>query len=144
MQGTNEIPVTAERRIMSAAIALSQAIAKEPYAFIGGAACQLLGSARVTQDVDFVIPRGMPPRILEILGQSAFFHVTPNRKVSFVSMPGTVVHVNIMSHPQRFPERYDETTPTIIIAGVGLLHPVLILNITCDSVHSVGRFQTSL
>lgn len=28
------------------------------YAVLGGAACQLLGSGRVTEDVDFVVPKG--------------------------------------------------------------------------------------
>ncbi len=118
---------------MSATVALSRTLANEPYAVLGGAACQLLGSGRITQDVDFVVPRNTPSRILDILRQSALFHVAPNRDASYVGTPGTVVHIDILSHPQRFPERYDESTPTITIAGIRVLHPVLILNSKCIS-----------
>ncbi len=118
---------------MAATVALSRALEKEPYAFVGGAACQLLGSGRITQDVDFVVPRDTPSRILEILRKSALFHVAPNRDASYVGTPGTVVHIDVLPYPQRFSEPYDESTPTITIAGIRVLHPVLILNSKCMS-----------
>jgi hypothetical protein len=128
MEGVNEIPVTAEPRIVTATMAVAQTLSNEPYACIGGAACQFLGSGRITQDVDFVVPPNMRPRIRKILSQSTLFHVAPDLRVSYVGTPGAEVAVDVLVPKRGFPERYDETTPTVSVAGVRVLHPVLILN----------------
>ncbi len=147
MESVRDFHVTAQSQITAATRALAQALENEPYAFVGGAACQLLGSARMTQDVDIVVPRGAPSRILDILRQSPHFRMAPNRATSFVGagaaaddMPGSAaaataaaVAVDVLSPPARFAEPYDAQTPTLTVDGLRVLHPVLILNSKCYS-----------
>jgi hypothetical protein len=75
----------------------------------------------------------MRPRIHEILSPSALFDVAPDLRVSYIGTPGAEVAVKVLAPKRGFPERYDETTPTVSVAGVRMLHLVLILNAKCMS-----------
>ena len=47
--------------IHAAAVAIGETLGTRRYAIVGGAACMLLGSMRLTEDVDLVVPKGTAP-----------------------------------------------------------------------------------
>ncbi|KAG5302057.1 hypothetical protein I7I48_02263 [Histoplasma ohiense] len=93
----------------------------------------LLGSQRLTQDVDFVVPTGQTQAARQELRNAG----------GFVIEPGTLrthyqgVEIEILTPPSLFKEPYDAETPTIEVQQVRVLKPALILNAKCRSI--LGR-----
>ncbi|EGC42838.1 conserved hypothetical protein [Histoplasma capsulatum var. duboisii H88] len=96
-------------------------------------ACMLLGSQRLTQDVDFVVPTGQTRAARQELRNAG----------GFVIEPGTLrthyqgVEIEILTPPSLFKEPYDAETPTMEVQQVRVLKPALILNAKCRSI--LGR-----
>lgn len=55
MSSSTAIP--SQQQIQQACVALASFLGDKKYAIVGGAALQLLGSSRTTEDVDFVVPK---------------------------------------------------------------------------------------
>jgi hypothetical protein len=114
---------------------------KAKYALVGGAACQLLGSDRATEDVDFVVPPGkvVSARQLIAADKSSFSVEPRTRHTHYKSDPQ--VEIEILSPPGTFREEFkeDTSTYTLDIEGISIevLHPIQILNAKCQSI--LGR-----
>ncbi|KAK4038391.1 hypothetical protein C8A01DRAFT_37634 [Parachaetomium inaequale] len=94
------------------------------YAIVGGAACLLLGSNRVTTDVDFVT--------------HADHFAVDSRTNHTVYLSNPPIEIQISAPPALFREPFDEDTETIeVLDGVHVLKPTLILNAKCRSI--LGR-----
>jgi hypothetical protein len=140
MSSSSTVPPS-RQQIRAACAALGASITDVKYAIIGGAAVQLLGSSRLTVDVDFVVPKGsVAAARANITGAKDHFTVDPRtRHTHYKSSPP--VEIEILSPPTLFQEDFDTDTPihTVVIGdqSVSILKPVLILNAKCRSV--LGR-----
>ncbi|KAI9059660.1 hypothetical protein FKP32DRAFT_1760935 [Trametes sanguinea] len=105
------------------------------YALVGGAACILLGGQRVTEDIDFVVPKGSTPRARQLLKASGAF--TIDSRTLHTKHTETDVEIEILAPPKLFQGVFDESTPTVTVDGVRVLHPLLLLNVKCKSL--LGR-----
>ncbi|KAI0330230.1 hypothetical protein GY45DRAFT_771327 [Cubamyces sp. BRFM 1775] len=101
-----------------------------PYAVVGGAACSLLGSHRTTSDVDVVVPTNTVASSRKLLKQAGTFLVDPRTCHTYHSLTG--VEIELVT--QWFQNQFNESTPTLTVNGVRILHPVLILDAKCRSV----------
>lgn len=133
--------IPSPQQIRDACVALAAILADKKYAVVGGAALQLLGSTRLTEDVDFVVPKDAvaPARAL-LAAAGAYFSVDPRtRHTHYRTTPA--VEIEILSPPTLFKENFDQYTPThsITIGGrsITILKPALILNAKCRSI--LGR-----
>lgn len=123
-------------------IAATQAVAyslgsEQQYAIVGGAACLVLGSSRVTADVDLVVPKGKTRDARQLLKkQQGYFSIeSRTNHTAYRSMPP--VEVEILAPPALFQEHFDDATETIEVNGTRILKPALILNAKCRSI--LGR-----
>ncbi|KAI0330247.1 hypothetical protein GY45DRAFT_1323970 [Cubamyces sp. BRFM 1775] len=102
-----------------------------PYAIVGGAACILLGSQRITEDVDFVVPTGRTAAARQLLRASPAFRVDARTCHTWHRATGLAIEIVTMWFQSAFTER----TPTVVVdGGVRVLHPVRILDAKCKSV----------
>ncbi|KAL7285802.1 hypothetical protein ACG7TL_000911 [Trametes sanguinea] len=101
------------------------------YAIVGGAACILLGGQRVTEDIDFVVPKGSTPKARQLLKASGMFTIDP--RTLHTKHTETDVEIEILAPPKLFQGVFDESTPTVTVDDVRVLHPLLILNVKCKS-----------
>jgi hypothetical protein len=128
-------------QVLGAAQALVVAFGSEqPYAVVGGAACVVLGSTRLTVDVDVVVPKGQTRDARQLLRKSSDF-VVQSRTNHTIFPSSPPVDVEIITPPAMFREPFDESTETIKVNGVRVLKPSLILNAKCGSIF--GRATTS-
>jgi hypothetical protein len=108
------------------------------YAIVGGAACLLLGSNRVTTDVDFVVPKGRIKDARLLLKAQADHFAVESRTNHTVYLSNPPIEIQIIAPPALFKEPFDEDTETVeILDGVQVLKPALILNAKCRSI--LGR-----
>lgn len=128
-------------QVRSAAQKVGSVLGSTKYAVVGGAACSMLGSSRVTEDVDFVVPRNGTVSVKnQLKAEAASFSVDPRtRHTYFQSTPP--VEIEVLAPPALFKEAFDESTPTISVQGVEVLKPALILNAKCRSI--LGRANQS-
>jgi hypothetical protein len=140
MSSLSTVPPS-RQQIRAACAALAASITDVKYAIVGGAAVQLLGSTRLTIDVDFVVPKGsVAVARVNITGAKDHFTVNPRtRHTHYKSSPP--VEIEILSPPNLFREDFDTVTPnhTVVIGDqlVSILRPALILNSKCRSI--LGR-----
>lgn len=135
--------------ILAAAHAVARSLegSEIPYAIVGGAACLLLGSARLTSDVDFVVPMGRVRDARQLLraynsgdsdrqGDSKagdrFAVQSRTNHTTYLSDPP--IEIQILAPPALFREPFDETSPTVDVDGIRVLKPTLLLNAKCRSV----------
>lgn len=136
------MPYPNPQDVRRACAALAACLGKNvKYAVVGGAACQLLGSTRETEDVDFVVPQGQVAGARAIVAADKDrFTVEPRtRHTYYKSSPQ--VEIEIISPPGTFKETFDANTSTFTINVDGypveILHPLYILNAKCRSI--LGR-----
>lgn len=119
--------------VRNAARAVGAALHQTKYAVIGGAACMLLGSPRLTQDVDFVVPTGQTGAARQELRNAGVFTIEPGTLHTYYQG----VKIEILAPPALFKEQYNAETPTVEVQQVRVLKPALILNAKCRSI--LGR-----
>jgi Nucleotidyl transferase AbiEii toxin, Type IV TA system len=109
------------------------------YAIIGGAACTVLGSSRLTSDVDFVVPRGDTKAARSLLkAQDVWFEV--EKRTNHTYYKGSPrIKIEILSPPALFRQSFTPFTPTIIVNEVRVLKPTLLLNTKCSSIFGRSR-----
>lgn len=124
--------------IRAAAIAIAAAIGDSlPWAVVGGGACVLLGSQRVTDDIDFVVPTGHVSTARQLLRASGAFHVEP--RTNHTTFAAANVDIDILYPPRMFASPFDGSTPTVAVGEVRVLHPLLLLNAKCGSLPSRSK-----
>lgn len=138
------------------AVAIAHLLRDTKYAIVGGAACQLYGSARTTSDVDFVVPRGRVSAVRKLLAADpAHFIIEPRTLHTRYQHTETApaVEIQILAPPVTFMEGFDDATPMVRVPVPGLrpdkgeasggavevavLDPVLLLNAKCRAI--LGR-----
>ena len=129
--------------IRDAACAVGVALGPQKYAVVGGAACVLLGSLRITTDVDLVVPQGKTVVARNKFRSSEAF--TVDAVTAYTHYPTAVpVPVEVLTPPFLFQGRFDTNTPTITVQGVSVLKPALILNAKCGSIRNRGNEEKQL
>jgi hypothetical protein len=127
------------RSIIRAAHAIGKTLGDNHYAIIGGAACTLLGSPRITDDVDIVVPAGKIPAARSLLrAETELFDVDKRTRHTWFK-GSSLVEIEILSPPGLFQEDFDATTPTTTINGTKVLKPALLLNAKCNSILQRGE-----
>lgn len=126
------------QHIIAAARAIAQSLDNQQhYAIVGGAACLLLGSSRVTSDVDFVVPKGEIKAARQLL-RAQKDHFAVESRTNHTNYLGTPpIEIQIISPAALFREPFDNSTETIEVQGARVLKPTLILNAKCKSI--LGR-----
>lgn len=125
------------QNVQDATRAVGTALAEKKYAIVGGAACVLLGSRRVTKDVDFVVPKGETVEARKILKGTPNFTVEPRTAHTYYkSESSKPLEIEILTPPVRFQDKFDSDTPTITHHNVKVLKPALLLNAKCCSILS--------
>lgn len=108
------------------------------YAVVGGAACQLLGSTRETEDVDFVVPQGQVAAARALIGGDKERFTVEPRTLHTYYKSTSQLRIEIISPPGTFKESFDADTSTYTInvdgCNVEVLHPLSILNAKCRSI----------
>lgn len=121
-------------QVLAAAEAIGYYLRDQTYAVVGAAACLLLGSERVTKDVNIVVPQGTIKDIRKILkNQPAYFDVE-ERTLHTHYKSDPMVEVEILSPPFLFREAFNASTPVVVIGSTKVLKPTLILNSKCNSI----------
>ena len=97
----------------------------------------VLGSVRVTEDVDVVVPKGSTPATRKLLG--AADKITVERgtlHTHYDSRPP--VEIEILTPPALFKEEFDQNTSTLQVQvngqAVNILQPTALLNAKCGSI----------
>ncbi|KAH9902760.1 hypothetical protein C8Q73DRAFT_785398 [Cubamyces lactineus] len=133
--------------ILTAAQAIAAAIGNNnpavPYAIVGGAACILLGSHRITEDVDFVVPRNTTAAARTLLRASPAFRVDARTCHTWHRATGVAIEIVTMW----FQRTFDARTPVLVVGDGGdggvrvrVLHPVRILDAKCKSILARSSF----
>ncbi|KAF9877993.1 hypothetical protein CkaCkLH20_04569 [Colletotrichum karsti] len=122
----------------NAARAVAYAMGDDCYAIVGGAACTMLGSARVTMDVDFVVPQGQTKLARNKLRDHSAFQVeVRTNHTSYVEAGANTVGIEILAPPGMFRDQFSASTPYVLVDNVRVLKPTLLLNAKCGSI--LGR-----
>ncbi|KAK8128806.1 hypothetical protein PG984_009914 [Apiospora sp. TS-2023a] len=133
-------PKPSRQHVVDAAAAVAFALdGKVPYALVGGGACSVLGSQRVTEDIDIVVPQGRTPEARSLLKQHpAYFDVEPKTLHTYFKSEPARVRVELLAPPGMFREDFTEDTPTIRVHDdrIRVLKPSLLLNAKCGSVQN--------
>jgi hypothetical protein len=128
-------------QVRAAAQAIGFSLGSQVYAVVGGAACSLLGSSRVTDDVDIIVLQGATKETRQNLkDQTAYFDVE-NRTLHTYYKSNPPVGVEILAPPSLFKENFSSSTPVVVIDGTKVLKPALISNSKCYSI--IGRASES-
>ena len=121
-------------QIREAAAAIAHSLDDVVYAIVGGAACSILGSPRLTSDVDIVVPRGETRDTRRKLKDDPAHFDVEKRTLHTYYRSSPKVEVEILSPPALFKEPFDSDTPVVLVGGIKVLKPSLILNAKCNSV----------
>lgn len=109
---------------------MGQALGAETYAVAGGAAVVLLGSPRKTGDIDISVPRGATLVIKRLISPVPGISITQPERHVFYTEGETKVPVEVVA-PGLTDFGFDATTPTVLVDGIKVLHPIMILNTKC-------------
>lgn len=135
MASSSIVQYPAADLIIAAVKALAQALgADQPYAIVGGAACMLLGSDRLTTDVDLVVPKGETKNARQLLKNQKEHFIVDTRTNHTIYLGPPPIEIGILTPPALFREPFDASTGTIDVDGTRVLKPTLILNAKCRSV----------
>lgn len=129
----------------SAAVAIASTMGTDCYALVGGAACTMLGSQRITLDVDFVVPKGQIISARRKFVNDPAFKVDARTRHTQYIQGDVNIDIDILAPPRMFRGQFDESTPCIVVDGVKILKPTLILDAKCLSIFersSEGKKQT--
>ncbi|KAL2259614.1 hypothetical protein VTK26DRAFT_6654 [Humicola hyalothermophila] len=108
---SHQLPSPQQTR--QAADAIAYAMADNPYAVVGGAACSVLGSERVTSDVDFVVPQGGTKAARALLrGFEQLFEIEKRTNHTYYKSTPPV-EVEILTPPALFKQPFGPETPVI-------------------------------
>lgn len=139
---TRPAPMPSRQHVIDAAAAVAAALdGKVPYALVGGGACAVLGSPRVTEaGLEIVVPKGRTSEARSLLkGNSEAFDVESRTlHTDFKSGGPRRVRVELLAPPGMFREDFTEATPTIRVhdGRIRVLKPALLLNAKCGSVQN--------
>lgn len=101
----------------------------------------LLGSTRVTIDVDLVVPRGETKSARALLKAHPEKFDIDKRTLHTFYRGDPPVQIEILAPPALFREDFSSSTSVVIVqGGVRVLDPVLLLNVKCGSI--LGRANT--
>lgn len=119
----------------NAAAAVASAMESECYALVGGAACTMLGSPRITMDVDFVVPQGQTRAARSKLRNNPAFQVEARTNHTYYVQAGSnPVEIEILAPPALFKDQFSTSTPYVLVNNVKILSPILLLNAKCGSI----------
>lgn len=128
--------------IKSASAAVASAMGTDCYALIGGAACSMLGSRRITMDVDFVVPQGHTvPARNKLRNHPGFEVERRTNHTKYVQHGSGSIQIEILTPPGLFKSQFSASTPCVLVDNVRILKPTLILDAKCNSI--LGRGQDS-
>ncbi|KAK5254537.1 hypothetical protein LTR16_004818 [Cryomyces antarcticus] len=130
----SSLPTT--EQVRAAANMLGYVLGENVYAVVGGAACTLLGSMRVTEDVDFVVPKGSTSNARKLLKEQTDSFEVEKKTFHTIYKSNPPVEIEILAPPALFKERFDASTPITEVDGVKILKPALLLNAKCGSILS--------
>lgn len=125
--------------VQAAASAVANAVGNRPYAIVGGAACLLLGSVRQTEDVDLVVPKNT------VVEYRKLFRTPDATRLGFktgTQQPRHTFHgqenvlIELLSPPGMFKTHFDANTPTVLVNGIRVLHPLFLLDAKCGALIS--------
>jgi hypothetical protein len=136
-QQQQQSPKPTPEQVRAAAQAISSFLGSQVYAVVGGAACSLLGSSRVTEDVDVVVPQGATKETRQKLKSQAAYFDVEKRTLHTYYKSTPPVEVEILAPPSLFKENFSSSTPVVVVNGIKVLKPALILNAKCYSI--IGR-----
>ncbi len=128
--------------VQAAAGAVANTVGNRPYAIVGGAACLLLGGKRQTEDVDLVVPKNT------IVEYRKLFRTPDATRLGFktaTQQPRHTFHgqenvlIELLSPPGMFRAHFDENTPTVVVNGIRVLHPLILLDTKCGALISRGE-----
>ncbi|KAK8042991.1 hypothetical protein PG994_013474 [Apiospora phragmitis] len=140
MSDPNPAPKPTRQHIIDAAAAAAFALGdKVPYALVSGGACSVLGSQRVTEDIDIVVPQGRTSEARQLLRELPdYFDVAPRTLHTYFRSEPAPVRVELLAPPGMFREAFTEATPTLAVhdGRVRVLKPTLLLNTKCGSVQN--------
>lgn len=134
-----ETPIPGPADILAAAKSIASHLSSVKYAIVGGAALTLLGSERVTTDVDVVVCKGMTKVARGLLRASSSGCFVVEARTGWTWFKnteggGAQVSIEILTPPLLFRERFDEGTETVDVEGVRVLKPTLLLNAKCSAI----------
>ncbi|KAM5542115.1 hypothetical protein V8D89_004198 [Ganoderma adspersum] len=125
--------------VQAAAGAIANTVGARPYAIVGGAACLLLGGTRQTEDVDMVVPKNT------VVEYRKLFRSSDAARLGFktgTQQPRHTYHgqenvlIELLSPPGMFKSHFDENTPTVVVNGIRVLHPLILLDTKCGALIS--------
>ena len=104
----------------------------------------LLGSMRLTEDVDLVVPKGTVAEYRKLFrtpeAEGRGFRTGTEQPRHTFHGPESVL-IEFLSTAGMFKGRFDEDTPTVVVDGVRILHPLNLLDTKCESVFSRGKHK---
>ncbi|XTI85024.1 hypothetical protein V2W45_1466001 [Cenococcum geophilum] len=113
-------------RIYAASSAVAVFLDEEIYAIVGGAALAIL-----------VVRTGRTTYARNILREQKAYFEVEKRTLYTHYMSNPPIEIEILTPPMLFPCEFDESTTTMVVDGIRILHPVLILNSKCRAI--LGR-----
>jgi hypothetical protein len=135
MASTSAVEYPSADQIIAAVKAIAHALGtSQPYAIVGGAACMLLGSSRLTTDVDLVVPKGETKAARQLLKNQTDHFLVDSRTNHTICLGPPPIEIGILTPPALFREPFDASTGTIDVDGARVLKPTLLLNAKCRSV----------
>ncbi|CAK4032216.1 Hypothetical predicted protein [Lecanosticta acicola] len=112
------------------------------YAFLGGAAVVLLGSRRVTSDLDIIVPNGTKARVIERLQrQMQGFGRQEASTRSWVLTPDNEAHNLDILEAQEIYAEFADNTSCEAVDGIRVMRPAAILRTKIISWQSKERKQ---
>ena len=131
-------PTPSTQDISTAAAAVAAALdGKIQYALVGGAACAVLGSPRVPEALEIVVPKGRTAEARTLLKQlPGSFDVEPRTLHTYFKSGQVRVRVELLAPPGMFRDGYDEMTPVVLVrdSKIRVLKPTVLLNVKCRTV----------
>lgn len=139
-QAPRPAPKPSRQHVVDAAAAVAFALdGQVPYALVGGGGCSVLGSQRVTEDIDIVVPRDRTAEARALLKRHpAYFDIDPKTLHTYFQSEPCPVRVELLAPPGMFREDFTDATPTIRVHDdrIRVLKPTLLLNAKCGSVQN--------
>lgn len=93
-------------QVCEAAKAVGSTLNGLKYAFVGGAACAMLGSTRVTTDVDLVVPKGGTKAARTLLGENSQQFKVDKRTLHTEYRTTPAIMIEILTPPTLFKAVY--------------------------------------
>lgn len=119
-------------QILTAALAISETLQYIPHALVGGAAYSLLGSPCSVDSIEIVVPRGQTVLTRNTLRKdSGRFAVDARTRHTHFQGAEFNVEIGVVAPPGLFKGKFEAGTRVVRREGVGILHPVFLLDELC-------------